>query len=184
MWNPSILAAWFLQQADVLAPVPRRSMQEKATTVAEYLKQLPSDRRKALQAVRKVILANTDKDIGEGIQYGMIGYFIPHKRYPAGYHCKPEEPLPFAALASQKNHMAVYMMCLYVEGNDAKTFRDAWAKTGKKLDLGKACLRFKRIEDVALDVIGKTFKDMTAKKYIAAYEAARGTAAKPRARKA
>ncbi|MFT5290974.1 MAG: hypothetical protein ACI8PQ_000372 [Planctomycetota bacterium] len=159
-------------------------MQSKATTVAEYLKSLPEDRRKALQAVRKVILANKDKDITEGIQYGMIGYFISHKRYPDGYHCDPKQPLPFAALASQKNHMAVYMMCIYVEGDDGKAFREDWAKSGKKLDLGKSCLRFKKIEDVALDVIGKTFKRMTAKKYIAAYEAAWGTSAKPRARKA
>jgi hypothetical protein len=83
-------------------------MQSKAATVEQYLASLPEDRRTALGAVRKVILNNLDKDFEEGMQYGMIGYYVPHRVYPAGYHCDPRQPLPFAGLASQKNYMSVY----------------------------------------------------------------------------
>ena len=124
-------------------------MQSKATTVDQYLAELPEDRRKALEAVRQVVLKNLDKDYEEGIQYGMIGYYVPHRVHPAGYHCDPKQPLPFASLASQKNHMALYLMCIYGDTDHAKWFRDAWAKTGKKLDMGKACVRFKKLEDLA-----------------------------------
>src|SRR5438046_10478824 len=121
-------------------------MQSKATTVEQYLSELPEDRRKALEAVREVILQNLDEDYEEGMQYGMIGYYVPHRVYPAGYHCDPRQPLPFAGLASQKKHMAVYLMCAYGEGELATWFRHAWAKTGKKLDMGKACVRFQKLE--------------------------------------
>lgn len=153
-------------------------MQSKATTVDQYLAALPEDRRAALEAVRKVILKNLDKDYEEGMQYGMIGYYVPHRVYPAGYHCDPKQPLPMAGLASQKGHMSLYMMCLYMADasettNGLKTwFDEAWKKSGKKLDMGKACIRFKRVEDLALDVIGETFRRVTAKKYIATMEAA------------
>ncbi|MBX7105915.1 MAG: DUF1801 domain-containing protein [Gemmataceae bacterium] len=144
-------------------------MQSKAATVQEYLAELPEDRRAALEAVRKVILKNLDPAIAEGMQYGMIGYFIPHGIYPAGYHCDPKQPLPFAGLASQKNHMSIYIMSVY--GGQAEEFQAAWAKTGKKLDMGACCVRFKKLEDVALDVIGATIKKNTARKYIEHYEA-------------
>jgi len=146
-------------------------MQSKATTVDQYLAELPEDRRTAIEAVRKVILKNLDKDYEEGMQYGMIGYYVPHRIYPKGYHCDPKQPLPFANLASQKNHMALYMMCVYGESELSRWFRDAWAKTGKKLDMGKSCVRFKKVENLALDVIGEAIKRMPAKKYIAYYEA-------------
>ena len=93
-------------------------MQSKATTVAKYLEELPPDRRAALCAVRTVILKNLDRDYQEGMQYGMIGYFVPHSVFPPGYHCDPRQPLPFAGLASQKNHMSLYMMSAYGEGGD------------------------------------------------------------------
>jgi hypothetical protein len=141
-------------------------MQSKATTVEQYLSELPEDRRKAIEAVRQVLLANLDKDYEEGMQYGMIGYFVPHRVYPAGYHCDPKQPLPFAGLASQKNHMALYLMCVYGESNHSQWFREAWAKTGKKLDMGKSCVRFKKVDDLALDVIGEAIKRVPAKKYI------------------
>lgn len=118
-------------------------MQSKAATVAEYLAELPEDHRRAIEAVRKVILDNLDSGYEEGMQYGMIGYYVPHRIYPAGYHCDPKQPLPFAALASQKNYMSLYLMCIYGETPLAAWFREAWAKTGKKLDAGKACIRFK-----------------------------------------
>jgi len=88
-------------------------MQSKANTVREYLAALPTDRRATLEAVRKVILENLDQDYEEEMQCGMIGYFVPHRVYPAGYYCDPSQPLPFAALASQKNHLAVYLNCVY-----------------------------------------------------------------------
>ena len=165
-------------------------MQSKATTVAEYLKGLPEDRRKAVEAVRKVIRANLDKDYEEGVQYGVIGYYVPHKVYPAGYHTDPRQPLPFAALASQKNYLSLYMMAVYCgcgEGPGAEItpharwFREAWAKTGKKLDMGKACIRFKKVEDLALDVIGEAIRRVPAKVYIERYQQARAEAATAKA---
>ena len=137
-----------------------------ASTVKEYLAEQPEDRRAALEAVRKVILKNLDPDFEEGIQYGMIGYYVPHRVFPAGYHCDPKQPLPFAALGAQKNYMSLHLMCVYMNPELAASFQDAWKKTGKKLDMGKACVRFKKVEDLALDVIGQTIKRVTAKKYI------------------
>ncbi len=164
-------------------------MQSKATTVAAYLAELPPERRAALQAVREVILKNLDRGrdgksgFVEGMGYGMMGYSVPHTIYPAGYHCDPRQPLPFAGLASQKNHMSVYMMCLYQNAAEEAAFRSDWAKTGKKLDMGKCCIRFKKLDDVALDVIGRAIRRVTVKKYIATYEAAlasRGGLTKPK----
>jgi hypothetical protein len=146
-------------------------MQSKATTVEQYLAELPEDRRKAIETVRQVVLKNLDKDYEEGIQYGMIGYYVPHRVYPAGYHCDPKLPLPFAALASQKNYMSVYLMCTYSDSELAKWFQQAWAKTGKKVDMGKSCIRFKKVDDLALDVIGEAIRRVPAKKYIAHCEA-------------
>ena len=146
-------------------------MQSKATTVAQYLAELPEDRRKAIEAVRQLVLKNLDKDYEEGIQYGLIGYYVPFRVYPSAYHCDPKQPLPFACLASQKNHMALYLMCVYGDTDHSKWFRQAWRKTGKKLDIGKACVRFKRLDDLALDVIAEAIKRVPAKKYIEHYEA-------------
>lgn len=152
-------------------------MQSKASTVAQYLAALPDDRRAAIESVRNVILKNLDKDYEEGMQYGMIGYYVPYKLFPAGYHCDPKQPLPFAALASQKNYMSLYLMGVYRgcgdtatdETPDARWFRDAWTKTGRKLDMGKACVRFRKIEDVALDVVGEAIKRISAKSFIQNY---------------
>lgn len=147
-------------------------MQSKATTVEQYLSELPADRREALQAVRSVILKNLPKGYEEGMQYGMIGYYVPHSIYPPGYHCDPKQPLPFAGLASQKNHMAFYGMCIYGDAEHEKWFRAAWAAAGKKLDMGKSCVRFKKIEDLPLAVIGQAVKRVPVKKFIEFYEAA------------
>jgi len=147
-------------------------MQSKAATVKEYLAELPADRRETIESVRAVILKNLPKGYAEGMQYGMIGYFVPHSIYPSGYHCDPKQPLPFASLASQKNHMAVYMFCIYSDGDVAERFKDEWLATGKKLDMGKSCVRFKKLEDVALDVIGRAVKRMPVKKFIEQYETA------------
>lgn len=152
-------------------------MQSKAKTVAEYLKELPADRREALEAVRKVILKNLDKDYQEGMGYGMMGYSVPHSIYPDGYHCDPKQPLPFAGLASQKNHMSMYMMCHYNNTGEEGWFRREWDKAvkagrAKKLDMGKCCIRFKKVEDLALDVIGEAIRRVPVKEFIAFYERA------------
>ena len=155
-------------------------MQSKASTVKEYLANLPADRREAIEAVRAVILKNLDSKYEEGMQYGMIGYFVPHKHYPNGYHCDPKQPLPYASIASQKSHMAVYLMCTYMDPEQDKWFRQAWAKTGKKLDMGKSCVRFKKLENIALDVIGEAIKRVPAKKFIEQYESVLKTGSKHR----
>ncbi len=144
-------------------------MQIHAASVEEYLDQLPADRRAALEALRAVFRENLDSDYEEGIQYGMIGYYIPHRIYAAGYHCDPSQPLCFASLGSQRNHMALYLMCVYMDSPTADKFKDNYAKTGKKLDMGKACIRFKRAEDLALDVIGQTIASVTVDKYLSKY---------------
>lgn len=155
-------------------------MKSAAGTVNEYLSALPSDRRAAIELVRGVILENLDADYEEGIQYGMIGYFVPHRVFPAGYHCDPRQPLPFAALASQKNYISLYLMSVYCGcGDKASTaanehsqwFQAAWRATGKKLDMGKACIRFKSVEDIPLAVIGEAIKCIPAKKWIEIYTA-------------
>ena len=145
-------------------------MQSKAKTVTEYLAELPDDRRAAIQAVREVIRKNLGKGYEEGMQYGMIGYYVPHKVYPPGYHCDPKQPLPFAALASQKNYMSLYLMCVYGSPEHEQWFRKEWAKTGRKLDMGKSCIRFKKLEDLPLAVIGKTIARVPVKDYIGYYE--------------
>lgn len=147
-------------------------MQSQATTVDEYLAELPEDRRNAIQTVRQTILKNLPKGCQEGMQYGMIGYFIPHSVYPPGYHCDPSQPLPFASLASQKNHMAVYLMCVYGNTDQEAWIREAWAQAGKKLDMGKACLRFKKLEDLPLPLLGQLIRRVPVKDYIAHYESA------------
>jgi hypothetical protein len=145
-------------------------MQSKATTVAQYLAELPADRRAVIESVRALILQNLDPVFEEGMQYGMIGYFVPHRVYPPGYHCDPRQPLPFICLASQKNHLSLYLGCVYGPERE-KPFREAWAKTGKKLDLGKSCLRFKKLEDLALDVLGESIRRTSARGFIRYYEA-------------
>ncbi len=153
-------------------------MLSKATTVREYLASLPEDRREAIERVRKVILDNLPEGFEEGMQYGMIGYYIPHSIYPAGYHCDPKQPLPYASLASQKNYMSVYLMCIYGNPKREKWFRTEWAKTGKKLDMGKSCVRFRKVEDLALDVLGRAIAAVSVEEVIEFYEAFREAAAK------
>lgn len=149
-------------------------MQSKAATVREYLDSLPPDRRQAIDAVRRTILKNLDTGFEEGMSYGMIGYYVPHRLYPAGYHCNPKLPLPFAGLASQKQYMSLYVMFCYDGCDMAEWFRTAWEKTGRKLDMGKCCIRFKRLEDVALEVVGEAFRRVTVKKWIGIYESSLG----------
>jgi hypothetical protein len=145
-------------------------VQSKATTVDLYLAELSADRRASIQVVRQVILSNLDQGYEEGMQYGMIGYYVPHSLYPSGYHCDPRQPLPFVCLASQKNYLSLYMMSVYGDSELARWFQAAWKKTGKKLDMGKSCIRFKRPEDLALDVIGEAIRRQPVAKHIEFYE--------------
>ncbi|KAF0243463.1 MAG: hypothetical protein FD180_3353 [Planctomycetota bacterium] len=153
-------------------------------TIEKYLASLPEDRRTAIQAVRAVILKNMDKDYEEGIQYGCIGYFVPHRIFPAGYHCDPKQPLPLGALASRKGYMTVMFMSIYGGGELADWFRKEWAKTGKKLDMGAACIRFRKLDDLPLDVIGELVRRVPAKKYIEFYQASLGAYHKAKPAKA
>lgn len=150
-------------------------MQSKASTVEQYLAELPPDRRAAIATVRRVILDNLDKGFQEGMQYGMIGYSVPHSIYPAGYHCDPNQPLPFAGLASQKNYMSVYLCNSYMIPGEAEWFLRAWKAAGKKLDMGKVCIRFKKVDDLALDVIAESIRRVPLERFIKLYELARET---------
>jgi len=144
-------------------------MKSSAKTVKEYLASLPEDRRAGIEAVRKVILKNLDKDYEESMLWGMIGYAVPHRVWPFGYHCDPDKPLMMAALASQKNNMTVYLMSVYGDKATREWFQKEWAKTGKRLDMGGCCIRFKKLEDAALDVIGEAIRRMPAKMYVDQY---------------
>ncbi|MCG3138223.1 MAG: hypothetical protein HJJLKODD_02084 [Phycisphaerae bacterium] len=141
-----------------------------ARSVTEYLAALPDDRRLALEKVRRVILKHLPRGFEEGMQYGMIGYYVPHTLYPPGYHCDPQQPLPFAGLASQKNHMAVYLCHLYMEPGLKDWFDAEYRRSGKKLDAGKACIRFKKLEDLPLELIGEAVAKAPVKEFIAGYE--------------
>ena len=144
-------------------------MKSKATTVKAYLASLPADRRAGIEAVRTVIRRNLDKHYEESMLYGMIGYAVPHRAWPLGYHCDPSKPLMMAALASQKNKLTVYLMSVYSDKKERAWFQKAWAKTGKKLDMGGCCVRFTKVEDAALDVIGEAIRRTPAKAYVENY---------------
>ncbi len=146
-------------------------MQSKATTVEDYLKELPEDRKVAMTELRKVILKNLPKGFKEGMGYGMMGYSVPHSKYPAGYHCKPEDPLPFMSLASQKNFIAVYHMGVYSDPKLLKWFTDEFPKHSKtKLDMGKSCIRFKKPDQIPFKLIGELASKMTPDDWIKIYE--------------
>lgn len=148
-------------------------MTSNATSAEEYLAGLPEDRRQAISAVREVILKNLPKGYEECIQYGMLGYVVPHSLYPAGYHCDPKQALSYASLASQKNYMSLYLMCTYAANSpQRKRLEEAYAKAGKKLDMGACCIRFKKLEDLELDVIGEIISAVSVRDYVASYEAA------------
>ena len=146
-------------------------MISKAVTVKEYIEQLPDDRKKAISELRKVILKNIPKGFSEQMSYGMIGYVIPHSMYPDGYHCNPELPLPFLNLASQKNFIAVYHMGLYADKKLLEWFTKEYPKHIKtKLDIGKSCMRFKKMDEIPYQLIGELVKKMTPKEWITIYE--------------
>jgi hypothetical protein len=139
-------------------------MKSKAATIDNYLAQLPEDRRSAIEQLRKLIRKNLPRGYEEVMQYGMIGYVVPLKTFPAGYLNRKNEPLPYICLASQKNYMSLYMMSIY--GPNEAEFRKQYETTGKRLDMGKCCVRFRRVDDLALDVIGKAVARFPVAKWI------------------
>ncbi|HVS36054.1 MAG TPA: DUF1801 domain-containing protein [Gemmataceae bacterium] len=141
-----------------------------AATVQEYLDELPEERRTVVAAVRDVVLRNLPTGYREAITYGLISYEIPLERYPNTYN---GQPLMYAALAAQKNHFALYLMTAYGDGDLAAWLKEQFKKAGKKLDMGKSCLRFRKLEDLPLDVIGKFVAKVPPEKYIAWCEAVR-----------
>lgn len=146
----------------------------KAATVREYLQELPEERRAVVAAVRKVILKNLPEGYQESMNWGMISYEIPLKRYPHTYN---GQPLSYAGLGAQKNYYAVYLMawcrCVEKGANPETWMRDEFKKAGKKLDMGRACVRFKKLEDLPLDVIGRVIANATPDQFISWYEASR-----------
>jgi uncharacterized protein YdhG (YjbR/CyaY superfamily) len=146
-------------------------MQSDANTVAEYLAKLPPDRREAIETVRQTILDNLPPGFEEAMNWGMITYQVPLERYPDTYN---GQPLAYAALASQKNHMAVYLMNIYSSEESRLEFEAAYKATGKRFDAGKSCVRFRRLDDLPLELIGKVIASADVGSFITRYEEARG----------
>lgn len=148
-------------------------MQYQANSPEDYINQVPEERQTVLNKLRSVITKNLPKGFQEGIQYGMIGYFVPHSLYPNGYHCSPNEPLPFMSFASQKNSINVYHMGVYAKKELYDWFVAEYPKHSKrKLDMGKSCIRFKYIDDIPFELIGELASKMTVTEWISVYEQA------------
>ncbi len=146
-------------------------MQSKAITPDQYIAELPEDRKEVMQKLRETVKKNLPKGFEETMQYGMISYVVPHSIYPAGYHCKPADPLPFLSIASQKNHIAFYHMGIYSDPKLYKWFTEEYPKhaTGK-LDMGKSCIRFKNPKNIPFDLLGELTTKITVEDWISKYE--------------
>ena len=148
-------------------------MQYIASSPEDYISQVPKERQDALKKLRQVINDNLPKNFEEGIIYGMIGYYVPHSIYPDGYHCNPKDPLPFMSFASQKNSINLYHSGMYSKKEIHDWFVAEYPKHCKtKLDMGKSCVRFKKIDQIPFELIGELTKKMTAKEWIDIYESA------------
>ena len=146
-------------------------MQSKATTVEEYLSELSEDRKTPMLKLREAIKNNLPKGFEEVISYGMLGYVVPHSIYPAGYHCTPKLPLPFINLASQKNTISLYHMGIYGDKNLLDWFVAEYSKHAKsKIDMGKGCFRFKKMDDIPYDLIGELATKISVQDWITFYE--------------
>ena len=153
-------------------------MQSAAKTPDEYIAGLPADRQAAISAIRKVVNDNLPAGFKECMAYGHIGWVVPKESYPPGYHCDPSLPLGFMSLASQKNHIALYAMCLYGNEKQLEWFQTEWPKhSSKKLNMGKACIRFSKLEDVPLGLIAELAARITPQQWVELYEKARSVAA-------
>jgi uncharacterized protein YdhG (YjbR/CyaY superfamily) len=143
------------------------------STPKEYIANIPEERQAVFNEIRKVIKDNMPAELEECISYNMIGYVVPKSIYPAGYHCSPELPLPFVSLASQKNNISFYHMGMYASEELTAWFTTEYAKRTKyKLDMGKSCVRFKRMDDIPVDLIGELMTKMTTQEWIGTYERA------------
>lgn len=140
-----------------------RGMRSSANTVQEYLDDLPAARLEAIETVRETILANLPEGFEEAINWGMITYQVPLDRYPDTYN---KQPLMLAALASQKNHMAVYLTGVYADEGSRQQFVDAYRETGKRLDMGKSCVRFRELDDLPVDLIGQAIAQFSVDDFI------------------
>lgn len=148
-------------------------MQYKANSPEEYINQVPEDRQDTLKKLRKIINKNLPKGFQEGIQYGMIGYYVPHTIYPDGYHCKPTEPLPFMSFASQKNSVNLYHSGIYAVPEIHDWFVNEYPKHCKrKLDMGKSCIRFKKVDEIPMELIAELCKKLSVEEWINIYESA------------
>lgn len=148
-------------------------MQSKATTPEQYLSELPEDRKAAMLKLRNAIKENLPQGFEEVISYGMLGYVVPHSIYPSGYHCNSKLPLPFINLASQKNFIALYHMGIYANKNLESWFVSEYPKHVKtKIDMGKSCLRFKKMDDIPFDFIGQLAAKVSVEDWISNYEKA------------
>lgn len=145
-------------------------MQSKAKTVAEYLSDLPDNRLEAIETVRDVILENLPEGFEEVMNWGMITYQVPLSRYPNTYNKKP---LMMAALASQKNHMAVYLTGVYADQASRSKFTSAYKDTGKRIDMGQSCVRFRKLEDLPLELIGQAIAEYSVDDFVALTERVR-----------
>ncbi len=146
-------------------------MKAQGNTVEEILSNLPDDRRESFNKLHEVIVKNLPKGFTAAMSYGGLGYVVPHSIYPAGYHCKPEEPLPFAGIASQKASINFYHMGLYADPKLMSWFVDEYPKHSKqKLDMGKSCVRFKKMDDIPYKLIGELMKKISVKDWIEMYE--------------
>ncbi|MFN0016266.1 MAG: DUF1801 domain-containing protein [Saprospiraceae bacterium] len=146
-------------------------MQIQATSPEDYIAKLPEDRKAAIITLRKTILDNLPAGFSETINYGMIGYVIPHGLYPAGYHCDPQQPLPFMGMASQKNFVAFYHMGLYASPELTEWFVSQYPKYSKaRLDMGKSCIRFKKMDQIPFALLGELVGKINAQQWIETYE--------------
>lgn len=146
-------------------------MKTTGATVEEILENIPEDRKEAFTNLHQTIVSNLPEGFEPGISYGMLGYVVPHHLYPAGYHCKPSEPLPFVSIASQKNSINFYHMGIYADATLLNWFVAEYPKHSKqKLDMGKSCIRFKKPEYIPYELLGQLMQKMTAEQWIALYE--------------
>lgn len=140
-------------------------------TVNDYIAQVPEDRIEGINTLRETILKNLPTGFEECISYGMVGYVVPHSIYPSGYHCDPKLPLPFMAFANQKNFISFYHMGIYADPSLMDWFTTEFAKRSKaKLDMGKSCIRFKKVEGIPFDLIGELVAKTSVNDWIATYE--------------
>ena len=146
-------------------------MQSKAINVSEYLREIPQERQQAFNKLRQTILENMPKGFEECMIYGMVGYVVPHSIYPKGYHCDPKLPLSFTSIASQKNFIALYHMGIYMNPKLLEWFTTEFPKHSKhKLDMGKSCIRFKKIDQIPYELIAELIKKISVEDWIADYE--------------